>query len=731
MKKRTLRSRSTNLSKPGKVHHTKSSAPPQYPFSAIVGQEEMKLALLLNAVDPSIGGVLIMGHRGTGKSTAVRGLAELLPEIKVVAGCFYRCDPASGINLCPECQKKLDNGEPLARELAAVAVVDLPLGATEDRVCGTIDIQRALQQGTKTFEPGLLARANRGLLYIDEVNLLDDHLVDVLLDVAVTGVNKVEREGISIQHPARFVLIGSGNPEEGDLRPQLLDRFGLHVEVKTDHDLDRRVEIVDRRNAFDREPEEFCAKVAEDQEELRNKITRAQRSAGSVIVERPLLRQIAQLCSELKIDGHRGELTITRAGRALAAFEGRKKLTADDVRRVTPMALRHRLRRDPLEEAASTERIQRALEKVFAEQSKKREAGSDSGGQGDGGRSPEQNSESEDRSYRAAEGSGSRGKSARPNGELGFDSGEVPSLSSALGIELSEFGNGEPSRRQSKTATRNNRRDAGSNQICYGSQRGRYARAVNFREKGSRIAVDATLRAAAGAGCRVPGAGKRKDLAPGTRHLTPLQTPAARHLTPSLRYKQLSRKSGRLFILAIDASGSMAINRIRQAKGAALSLLKQSYLKRDRVAIVGFRGTSAELLLPPSRSMLRARRVLDSLGVGGGTPLTAGLIRSLELVKQDRSESKMVLIVFSDGNANVAARSNGSASGPEPRAARREVIQKELERLGSALESAGVKIFVVDGQKKYVSNVNARVLADKLGANYLNVHGVTSAGSLK
>lgn len=711
MKKRTLRFQSTNLSKPAK-DHAKSSAPPPYPFSAIVGQEEMKLALMLNAVDPGIGGVLIMGHRGTGKSTAVRGLAELLPEIKVVAGCAYRCDPASRSNHCAECQKTSDSGGRLEREVAAVAVVDLPLGATEDRVCGTIDIERALQQGTKTFEPGLLARANRGLLYIDEVNLLDDHLVDVLLDVAVTGVNKVEREGISIQHPARFVLIGSGNPEEGELRPQLLDRFGLHVEVTTDDDLDRRVDIVERRNAFDRDPQEFCAKLAQDQEQLRNKITRAQKNFGSVIVERSLLRQVAQLCTELKIDGHRGELTITRAGRALAAFEGRKKVTAEDVRRVAPMALRHRLRRDPLEEPASTERIQRALEKVFREQPKKRDAGSGSGGQGNGARSAGQNSESEAHNLSASEVSRSRGKSVDPNGGRGFDSPEVPSLSSAVGIELSEFGFSEPSgaaRRQSKAANLTSGRDAGSKQI-YGSQRGRYVRAVSFRGEGSRIAVDATLRATAGAGYPVPGA--RSCLLP---------APDPRHLTPNLRYKQLSRKSGRLFIFAIDASGSMAINRIRQAKGAALNLLKQSYIKRDRVAIVGFRGTSAEVLLPPSRSMLRARRVLDSLGVGGGTPLTAALIRSLEIAKQDRSESEIVLLIFTDGNANVAARSNGSAPVSQRRAERREIIERELADLGSALGKAGVKSFIVDSQNKHVSNGDARALAEKLGSIYLEV----------
>lgn len=721
MKKPTLTSPASNRPKPGKVRREGSSAPPQYPFSAIVGQDEMKLALILNAVDPSIGGVLIMGHRGTGKSTAVRGLADLLPEIKVVAGCAYRCDPANKSNLCSECQRKWESGEAMASALADISVVDLPLGATEDRVCGTIDIERALQQGTKTFEPGLLARANRGLLYIDEVNLLDDHLVDVLLDVAATGVNKVEREGISIEHPARFVLIGSGNPEEGELRPQLLDRFGLQVEVTTDADLDRRVEIVESRQAFERDPQAFCAKRVLDQRQLRDEITKAQKNSVSVTIERPLLRQVAQLCTELKIDGHRGELTITRAGSALAAFEGRKKVTTDDVRRVSPMALRHRLRRDPLEETASTERIQRALDKVLAEHLKKRDSGSGSGGQGDSAKPVAQNSENRNRN--AVEVPRSRGKSVDPNGRRGFDS---PAASSpSVLVESSEFRLSEPpgiARRQSKTAKPISGRRAASKQICYGSQHGRYARAVPFKEEGSRISLDGTLRSAAaagyralGAGYQVSGAGKRQDLAPGTRH------PA-----PNLRYKQLSRKNGRLFIFAIDASGSMAASRIRQAKAAALSLLKQSYIKRDRVAIVGFRGTSAKILLPPSRSMLRARRVLDSLAVGGGTPLTAGLLCSLEAAKRDRNGGEVYLLVFTDGNANVPSGSNGSVvvSGPQPerRDERRTRIDRELDFLGSALETAGIKTFVVDSHDQYISNGEARSLAERLGSKYLTVN---------
>src|SRR6185295_12097300 len=303
----------------------------------------MKLALILNVVDPLIGGVLIMGHRGTGKSTAVRGLADLLPQITVVAGCPYNCDPQ---DLCDQCSA----GGELSTAQAAVPVVELPLGATEDRVCGTIDIERALAAGRKAFDPGLLARANRGFLYIDEVNLLEDHLVDLLLDVAVTGINKVEREGVSVEHPASFVLIGSGNPEEGELRPQLLDRFGLHAEVTTENYLQNRIDIIERREGYDRDRDAFCKSYDAHQEQLRKRITRARANLSKTNTDRTVLEKIAQLCADLKVDGHRGELTIMRAARALAAFEGRKAVTEEHVKRVSAMALRHRLRRDALDE---------------------------------------------------------------------------------------------------------------------------------------------------------------------------------------------------------------------------------------------------------------------------------------------------------------------------------------------------------------------------------------------
>jgi len=336
-----------------------------YPFSAIVGQDEMRLALLLAAVDPSIGGVLVFGDRGTGKSTAVRALAALLPPMRVVVGCRYGCDPATPDAWCDDCRAR-DPGVAPKRATVPVPVVDLPLGATEDRVAGSLDLERALAHGVKAFEPGLLARAHRGFLYIDEVNLLEDHLVDLLLDVAASGENVVEREGVSVRHPARFVLVGSGNPEEGELRPQLLDRFGFLVEVTTPGDLATRVEVVRRRDAFERDPEAFLARWQKEENKLRRRIEAARARLPHVVVGDAALERAAQLCMSLGTDGLRGELTLIRAARALAAFEGDTDVGDVHLRRVAPSALRHRLRRNPLDEAGSTARVERALATLFA-----------------------------------------------------------------------------------------------------------------------------------------------------------------------------------------------------------------------------------------------------------------------------------------------------------------------------------------------------------------------------
>ncbi|MDC0833707.1 magnesium chelatase ATPase subunit I [Leptolyngbya valderiana BDU 20041] len=336
-----------------------------FPFTAIVGQEEMKLALLLNVIDPKVGGVMIMGDRGTGKSTTIRALADLLPEMDVVADDPFDSDPSNPELMSDEVRDRLSRGETLPIAKKKVTMVDLPLGATEDRVCGTIDIEKALSEGVKAFEPGLLAKANRGILYVDEVNLLDDHLVDVLLDSAASGWNTVEREGISIRHPANFVLVGSGNPEEGELRPQLLDRFGMHAEIRTVKDPTLRVKIVEERSAFDRDPQGYLERHQAEQQELQERLVKAQELLSSVEVEYDLRVQISQVCAELDVDGLRGDIVTNRAARALAAFEGRNNVTVDDIQRVVTLCLRHRLRKDPLETIDSGYKVQKVFADVF------------------------------------------------------------------------------------------------------------------------------------------------------------------------------------------------------------------------------------------------------------------------------------------------------------------------------------------------------------------------------
>lgn len=332
---------------------------PAFPFTAIVGQEDMKRAMILTAIDPSIGGVLVFGDRGTGKSTAVRALAQLLPQIEAIKGCPVN---AATRDASPD-WAQIETDE---TEVRPTPVIDLPLGVTEDRVTGSLDIEKALTRGEKAFEPGLLARANRGYLYIDEVNLLEDHIVDLLLDVAQSGENVVEREGLSIRHPAKFVLVGSGNPEEGELRPQLLDRFGLSVEVRSPQDVMERIEVIKRRDAFERNPNGFIEAYAEADAALRARIEAAQAHIAEIHVSDTVLEDCASLCIALGSDGLRGELTLLRAGRALAAFEAAEELTRAHLRSVAPITLSHRLRRDPLDEAGSTTRVNRTLESVLA-----------------------------------------------------------------------------------------------------------------------------------------------------------------------------------------------------------------------------------------------------------------------------------------------------------------------------------------------------------------------------
>ncbi|EAU40214.1 putative Mg chelatase subunit Bchl [Fulvimarina pelagi HTCC2506] len=336
-----------------------------FPFTAIVGQAELTTALKLAAIDPAIGGVLAFGDRGTGKSTALRGLAAVLPRL-TANDCAYRCDPGREDRLCPDCRAKLEAGEKPDTRDVPVPVVDLPLGSSEDRIVGGLDLEHALLTGERRFEPGLLAKANRGFLYIDEINLLEDHLVDLLLDVAASGENVVEREGLSVRHPAQFVLIGSGNPEEGELRPQLLDRFGLSVTVTTPQDVKTRIAVVKARDRFERDSAAFLAEAAEAEGALRDKLETGRRNLEDVNVSDRILEQAAQLCISLQTDGLRAELTLVRAARALASLNGETDVTFQHLAELAPFALAHRLRRNPLEEAGSGVRIERALAELDA-----------------------------------------------------------------------------------------------------------------------------------------------------------------------------------------------------------------------------------------------------------------------------------------------------------------------------------------------------------------------------
>lgn len=338
---------------------------PNFPFTAIIGQEEMKLALLLNVIDPKIGGVMIMGDRGTGKSTTIRAMADLLPQILVVQDDPFNSHPSDPTIMSSQVKASLDRAIELITQKINVPMVDLPLGATEDRVCGTIDIEKALTEGVKSFEPGLLAKANRGILYVDEVNLLDDHLVDILLDAAASGWNTVEREGISIRHPSSFVLVGSGNPEEGELRPQLLDRFGMHAEIKTVKDPLLRVKIVEQRSNFDKDPYGCLQDYYVKQENLKKKITTAQISLSAVTIDYSLRVKISEICSQLDVDGLRGDIVTNRAAKALAAYSGEDSVSIEDIKAVIKLCLRHRLRKDPLDTIDSGEKIDHVWNQVF------------------------------------------------------------------------------------------------------------------------------------------------------------------------------------------------------------------------------------------------------------------------------------------------------------------------------------------------------------------------------
>lgn len=647
------------------------------PFTAIIGQEKMKLALILNAVNPRLGGVLVRGEKGTAKSTAVRALAALLPEIEVVAGCLCNCDPRDTARLCPFCRERLAAGEDLRSLTRRVPVVDLPVSATEDRVVGSLDFEHAIRYGRRRFEPGILARANRGIVYVDEVNLLDDHLVDVLLDAAASGVNVVEREGVAFVHPAEFILVGTMNPEEGELRPQLLDRFGLCVPVEGTNDPAARVAIIRRREAFDNDPLGFLAAFAAREEELRQKIIRARALLPDVAVPEEVVRLAADLAAEALAAGHRAEIVLVQAARALAAWEGREAAAAQDVEKVAELVLYHRRREAPpppeQPEEPEMEEPPAPPEEKQPEQPEREEPRT----QPESNRRDGNDGLSEDNCHQQNKNSSTECGAAAA--ETVFAVGEpfpVKRLDHGRDRILRK-GSGRRSRTRTPTKA------------------GRYVRATMRRGSGD-LAFDATLRAAA------PFQGRRQ------KNGVAIAVEAA-----DIREKVREKRIGNFLLFVVDASGSMgAQQRMVAAKGAVLSLLLDAYQKRDRVGMIAFKGDEAAVLLPPTNSVELAHQRLAELPTGGRTPLAAGLLKAYEVARTHLFKSphlSPLLIVISDGRGNVGV------GGGKPLAEAHQVaaLIREKER---------IKTLVIDAEKNgFLSFGLARGLAEALGAVYYKI----------
>ncbi len=649
------------------MHHLKRRT---VPFTSIVGQDLMKLALILNVINPRIGGVLIRGDKGTAKSTAVRALAELLDDIPVVDGCPFSCNPFNHNEMCDVCYEKSNNGE-IKIAMRRMRVVDLPLGATEDRVVGSLDVERAIKDGIKALEPGILAAANRGILYIDEVNLLDDHVADVLLDATAMGVNIVEREGVSVAHPARFVLVGTMNPEEGELRPQLLDRFGLQVDVEVIKEVELRMEIARRAERFELDPEGFEAEWMNEQLLLKDRIYTARGILSRVKMDDSLLRLIAQTCIEMGVKTHRAEIVTAKTAKTIAAFEGRTDVTEEDVKKAMMLALPHRMRSKPFEPPAmSRERLEQAISKHQHEHQHQHQ---------------HRNEQTSDQQREPPE-------SEKPSGEATQE--RVFEIGSPIDVRHLRT----PYRRD-----RMFRRKTSGRRIKSLSLRrsGRYLRS-RLPLEGRDIAFDATIRAAA------PYQHRREK-----EH-------AIKILPQDIREKERVRKISATVLFVVDASGSMgAMRRMESAKGAVLSLLMDSYQRRDRIGMVAFRGNDAALLLPTSSSVDLAVNRLAELPTGGKTPLSAGLSKALRILQSELrkdKETRPMMVLISDGRANVSMGGD---------------IRKEISSLGEESRRLGVHTVVIDTEVVSSSFMDMRLgycreFAEASGGRYYPITEITA-----
>ncbi|AKB53658.1 magnesium chelatase ATPase subunit D [Methanosarcina sp. A14] len=649
-----------------------------YPFTAIVGQEKMKKALILNAINPKVGGVLIRGEKGTAKSTAVRALANLLPEIQVVEGCKYRCDPNDVNAMCEECLEKVKAGT-LKSSSIKMKVVDLPVSATEDRVVGTLDIEHAIKKGEKRFEPGVLAYAHRGILYVDEINLLDDHLVDVLLDSAAMGVNTVEREGISFSHPANFVLVGTMNPEEGELRPQLLDRFGLCVDIKGIMDVARRVELIKYRLSYETDPKAFAAGWQAAESELCEQIILAQKLLPEVKISDSMLELISQICVDMGVDGHRADITMMKTSITLAAFYGRTEVLEEDVKEAAELVLPHRMRRKPFDNYSDKqdkldESIEKQREKKKEKEKEKEKNKNEQQKKEHNEQSGKEQALSEEQKSDNPE--DSTGEQPDASSETIFATGESYQIKQFSPDFRRENRNG--SGRRSKTLTK--------------STQGRYIKSKIPEEKTTDLAFDATLRAAA-----------------------PYQLVREKNGNSivihesDFRQKVREKKIGNLVLFVVDASGSMgAQQRMVASKGAVLSMLMDAYQKRDKVGLIAFKGTGAELLLPPTSSVEMAQKYLEELPTGGKTPLSHGLMKGYETIHAELRrdpDTCPFMVLISDGRANVSM--NGEAP------------LQESKTIASMFRKECIQSAVIDTESSIIKFGLAQEISNALGAKYL------------
>jgi magnesium chelatase subunit D len=638
-----------------------------YPFTALVGMRDMQLGLLLNSVNPAIGGVLIRGEKGTAKSTAVRALSALLPRLDVVPGCRFSCDPAAPDPACPDGP----HGEGVCGESRAARLVELPVGASEDRLVGALDIERALSEGVKAFEPGLLADAHRGVLYVDEVNLLHDHLVDLLLDAAAMGSSYVEREGVSVRHAARFLLVGTMNPEEGELRPQLLDRFGLTVEVTASRETGERVDVVRRRLAYDADPAGFAATWAAEEDALRQRIAAARELLPRVRLGDAALRQIAATCAAFEVDGMRADLVMARTATALAAWAGRTDVTAEDVRQAALLALPHRRRRNPFDAPGlDEEKLDETLRQhAGADDDADGESGPGEGeGDGDddpdpdgpgGGRPPQDGPPDASPDEADPQGETSLpGQQERAEDERQDRQAPVPPSASAGETRDDEDDGGEgPPMGQARE------KPAASASEPF---RARTLRVPGLGEGASGNRSRARTAHGRTTGARRPhGALGRLHLAATVQAAAPHQRARGREgrglvlRRDDLREVVREGREGNLVLFVVDASGSMAARqRMSAVKGAVLSLLLDAYQRRDKVGMVTFRRAGAEVALPPTSSVDAAAARLESLPTGGRTPLAAGLLKAREVLRLERMRDparRPLVVTVTDGRATGGA----------------------------------------------------------------------------